>query len=165
MISSIFFSIFSIILILSTLFSLACKNMIYSILWAMISFLMVAGFYVLLNANYNTAVQLIIYVAVIPILLAISIMFVANEKPKKEKIKPSKIFSFIGIIFFTLIIVKYYSLNTDFFQIAHICQGYHNTYSSLISIAKNILGMYPILFIQLLISLYIAIIGVTHYEN
>ncbi len=162
--NSIFFILFSITLILSSVFSMVSKRMIYTLLWAMLVFLMVAGLFLLLGATYNSMVQFLIYVVAIPVLIAVSIMLI-NQRGQNNQLFKRKysLWVLIGIFFLILIIGEFLSLNNDFFEIVRSCSVYVNPYSDLYSITRNLLGVYPVLLLEFAAGIVLTIVGLSYY--
>lgn len=162
--NSLFFIIFSGILVLSSIFSMVSKRMTYTLLWAMMVFLMIAGLFLLLGASYNAMVQFLIYVVAIPVLIAVSIMLI-NSNNKENTFFRGKysLWVLTGVFFLVLIIGEFLSLNNDFFEIIKNCSVYVNTYSDLSSVTRNILGGYPVLFLEFASGIVLTIIGLSHY--
>lgn len=161
---SLFFIIFSIIIILGAIFSITSKNMIYTLLSAILVFLGVGCQFALIGATYNSIVQLLVYVLVIPILTAISIMLIKPLTNTKRLLK-NKLWLFSGILFFTLILIEFVSLNNQFFDLVKTCSTYINQYSNIESIAQNLLSNYSFTLIEFGICLIITVTGLCYYEK
>ena len=100
-VNSLFFILFSSFIFLGALFSIVSKNMIYTLLSAIIVFLGVGGIFALLGAIYNAVVQLLVYVLVIPILIAVSIMFIKPVTDRKRLLK-NKFWLFLSEEFYKI---------------------------------------------------------------
>lgn len=162
--NSLFFILFSTTIILGATFSIASKNMIYTLLSAILVFLGVGCQFALLGATYNAIVQLLVYVLVIPILTAVSIMLIKPLTNSKRLLK-NKFWIFLGILFFTLILVEFVSLNNQFFDLVKSCSTYVNQYSIFESIAQNLLSNYSFTLIEFGICLIITVTGLCYYEK
>ena len=79
----IFFYISSIGIILFALVSLFAKNIIYSLLWAILVFFFGAVIFFILGSEYNAIIQAAVYGLAVPIIIGISIMF--RGKPVKNE--------------------------------------------------------------------------------
>ena len=79
----VFFYIASVGIILFALLSLFAKNVIYSLLWAILVFFFGAVIFFILGSEYNAIIQAAVYGLAVPIIIGISIMF--RGKPKKDE--------------------------------------------------------------------------------
>lgn len=84
-ISTVFFSIVSIVAIVSALLVITCKNPINSALALILTFFCLATFYAMLDAPFMAAVQIIVYAGAIMVLIVFTIMLLnirtdANKK-------------------------------------------------------------------------------------
>lgn len=106
----VFFYIFSVISIISTLCVIFQKNLIYSLLYLIISFLSISGIYFSLGLFFIGSIETIIYAGAIMVLFVFVIMML-NLKNKfdydKKKIFINSliIFSFFISIFFIIYIL------------------------------------------------------------
>ena len=163
-VNSMFFILFSSFIFLGALISIVSKNMIYTLLSAMIVFLGVGGLFALLGAIYNTAVQFLVYVLVIPILIAVSIMLIKPIVYNNRFFK-NKFWLFLSVLFFIFILVEFVSLNSDIFEFVKTCTVYVNQYSDFEAIAQNLLGKYSFLLVEFGIGLIITVMGLCYYER
>jgi NADH-quinone oxidoreductase subunit J len=74
MVQTVVFIIFSLITLGAALAVVTSKNLFHSALFLILSFVGVAGFYVLLEAPFLAAVQVLVYVGAIAILIVFAIM-------------------------------------------------------------------------------------------
>ena len=65
----------SFLIILSAIFALFAKNVIYSLLWATLVFFFGAVFFYILGSEYNAIIQAAIYGFAVPVIIGVSIMF------------------------------------------------------------------------------------------
>lgn len=137
--------------------------MIYTLLWAIITFLGVGGLFALLGSVYNAVVQLLVYVLVIPILIAVSIMLIKPIVYNKSFLK-KRFCLFLGVLFFCFILVEFISLNSDIFDLLKSCVVYVNSYSDFEAITQN-LRENPFLLLEFGIGLVIAVLGLCYYER
>lgn len=161
---SLFFILFSIFIILGAIFSIASKNIIYTLLFAILVFGGVGCQFALVGATYNAIVQFLVYVLVIPILTAVSIMLIKPLTNSKRLLK-NKFWIFLGILFFTFILVEFVSLNNQFFDLVMICNTHINQYSNIESIAQSLLSNYSFTLIEFGICLIITVTGLCYYEK
>ena len=166
-INAVFFILFSFFLLCSAVLSITSRKMIYSLLFAMITFLSVGLLFWLLGAIYNAMVQVLVYVVAVPILIAISIMLIKPNSfcINKLFVNRNMLLSIIGILFLILIIGIFFSLNFNLFEIMKNCTIYVNQYSALISISQNLLGIYPVLLIEFGLCVLMTVIGLSYYEK
>ena len=81
----IIFYIASFILIGFALMSMLFKNIIYSLLCAIMVFFSASIFFYILGSEYNAIIQAAIYGLAVPIIIGLSIMFTTRKnKPYKE---------------------------------------------------------------------------------
>lgn len=81
--ADIIFWIFAFVTIFFGLLTVLMKNLIHSALFMILSFLGVAGLFVLLNADFLAAVQVIVYVGAISVFIIMGVM-VTQRKSIKE---------------------------------------------------------------------------------
>ena len=79
----VFFYIASVGIILFALLSLFAKNVIYSLLWAILVFFFGAVIFFILGSEYNAIIQAAVYGLAVPVIIGVSIMF--RGKPKKDE--------------------------------------------------------------------------------
>lgn len=163
-INSIFFIFFSAVMVLGAILSVISKQMVYTLLYAMLVFISVGGLFLILGAAYNATVQFLVYVVAIPILLAVSIMLIKSATSKRRLIR-GKIWAVLGILALVILLCEFVSLNNDIFEIIKTCVLYVNPYSDLVSISKNILGVYPVLFLEFGLGIVITVTGLCYYEK
>ena len=163
-INSIYFLVFSLLLILSAILTIASKKMVTALLWSIVVFMSVGGLFLLLGATYNAIAQLLVYVVAVPVLIAVSIMLIKQEK-SNYGFSLGKIISVLGIIALILLAIEFVSLNSNIFQIIKSCYVYVNPYSDLISISKNLLGVYPIFLLEFGLGIILTVMGICYYEK
>lgn len=94
----IIFIILAGLILLSALVAVFAKNIVYSILAAVICFMSIAGIFFTLNADFIGIAQIFVYGVGVSILLAFAIMFTAKEQEKNLYLaNPSRIL--IGFVF------------------------------------------------------------------
>lgn len=84
-ISTVFFTIVSIVAVISALLVVTCKNPINSALSLILTFFCLATFYAMLDAPFMAAIQVIVYAGAIMVLIVFTIMLLnirvdANKK-------------------------------------------------------------------------------------
>ena len=100
-----FFSI-SLVVLISAILVIVLRNPIHSALSLVLTFFSLAGLYVLLNAHFIAAIQVIVYAGAIMVLFLFVIMLLNLEKEKKvrERHPLQKIFGAV-IAFFILVAI------------------------------------------------------------
>lgn len=84
-IQSVFFAIVTIIAVVSALLVVTCKNPINSALSLVMTFFCVATYYVMLNAPFMAAVQIIVYAGAIMVLFVFVIMLLNIRVDAQKK--------------------------------------------------------------------------------
>ncbi len=104
--SNIIFYIFGAITVLSTLYIVLTKNILYAAFALILTFIGVAGIFIFLGAEFIAVTQILVYVGGILILLVFGIML-TNRLSEKKVVSPSynKLFGFViaGGLFVLLI--------------------------------------------------------------
>ena len=168
----IIFYIASFILILFTVVSLFNRNIIYSLLSAIVVFFAGAIFFYILGSEYNAIIQAAVYGIAVPIIIGISIMFTncgENNKGTKDGVKASDmpsvvlLFSGIFIMAFIYLIMMSNVMLPDTFNIIGPIQTNH--YDVISSFAKNIFINYVWAFELLSLLLTIVIAGLTLFRK
>lgn len=164
LINSIFFIVYSTILIFAAILTMVSNKIIHSLIWAMLVFLMVGCLFLLLGATYNAVVQFLIYVVAIPILIGVSIMLVKSNIGKR-KIMINSFWKILAIIAFVLFIGEFLAANSDVFNTIQSCVVNINSYSDLESFSKNIFSSYPILLLEFGLGIVLTVVGMSYYER
>ncbi len=84
MINQLIFGYFAVVILLSAVLMITRRNPIHSILFMLLLFFHIAGVFVLLNAEFLAAVQLIVYAGAILILYLFVAMLLNIEQEKKS---------------------------------------------------------------------------------
>ena len=80
-IQELFFSIFTIVSIVGSFGVIFLPNLVYAGFFLMVTLVGIAGFYLLLNADFLAAAQILLYVGGINVLILFAIMLVdANQR-------------------------------------------------------------------------------------
>ncbi|MFA4924219.1 MAG: NADH-quinone oxidoreductase subunit J [Ignavibacteriaceae bacterium] len=148
------FYFFAVITIVSAFFVVTFKNIIYSAYSLLLTFLGVAGIYVLLGADFIAIVQVIVYVGGILILILFGVMLtnkIQNVPIKTEAsfIIPASITigAFGGILVSTFINTRWKSMPAEL------------SFSTLTDVGKLLMNEYILIFELLGILLLVALIG------
>ena len=81
--SQLVFYLLSFIIIISSIYVVTLRNIFHSALFPILTLFAVAGIYILLNAEFLAAVQVLIYVGAISILIIFAIMLTSQLASKK----------------------------------------------------------------------------------
>ena len=152
--ADILFYVFAVITLVSAFFVVTFKNIIYSAFALLLTFLGVAGIYVLLGADFIAIVQVIVYVGGILILILFGVMLtnkIQNVPIKTEAafIIPASITvgAFGGILVSTFMNTRWKSLPAEL------------SASTLTGVGNLLMNEYILIFELLGILLLIALIG------
>lgn len=115
--------------------TIKCKNIFYSLLSAMIVFILSGIVFYILGAEYNAIAQILIYGLAVPVILGLGILFTDTNNYKKEN--PPKILRYTSYLISGLFIlslfhlhIKSYAVNPAGFNIAEtIPNNFVNTAS------------------------------------
>jgi len=148
------FYFFAIITLVSAFFVVTFKNIIYSAYSLLLTFLGVAGIYVLLGADFIAIVQVIVYVGGILILILFGVMLtnkIQNVPIKTEAsfIIPASITigAFGGILVSTFINTRWKSMPAEL------------PFATLTDVGKLLMNEYILIFELLGILLLVALVG------
>lgn len=97
MTESLFFFLASLTL-LCALMVVISKNPVHSVLFLIITFFTISGHYILLNAQFLAAVNIIVYAGAIMVLFLFVIMFLNMSKDSEKNVKTSTLSKFAGTI-------------------------------------------------------------------
>lgn len=82
-INSITFYGFAFLILIFAILSLVANRIVYTLLFAVISFFCAGGIFFSLGADYNAVVQILIYGVAVPIIFLFAIMFTSNREDKR----------------------------------------------------------------------------------
>ena len=169
----IFFYIASAIIIFFTIISLINKNIINSLLAAVMVFFCGALFFYLLGSEYNAIIQAAVYGVAVPVIIGLSIMFSGNvscknstETENKREFKLSYFTLLSGGIFvlaLVYVIMISVSILPDTFCIKEIAQT--TSYDVISAFARGIFIDYVWAFELLSLLLTIVIAGFTLFNR
>lgn len=95
------FYFFSFLAVLSALMVIISKNPIHSVLYLILTFFTLSGHYILLNAQFISIVNLIVYAGAIMVLFLFTIMFL---NLKDDAFGGSRIWYNLGCVFIVLVL-------------------------------------------------------------
>ncbi len=162
----VFFYITTLLIIVFCSISLFAKNLMYSLLSAVIVFFAGAIIFYILGSEYNAIIQAAIYGLAVPIIIGISIMFTSNSKETSKISARSFILltvSGIFILAFTYLVMISLVMLPDTFNIAEIRQV--NVFEVMSAFAKGIFINYVWAFELVSILLTIIVAGFTLFKK
>lgn len=162
----VIFYIASFLIISFALCSMFFKNIIYSLICAIMVFFSASIFFYTLGSEYNAIIQAAIYGFAVPVIIGISIMFTTGRsKYIKESILPM-ITVIAGILFvmaFVYVIMISLAMLPDSFHITESVQ--FNSYDIISEFARGIYIDYVWAFELLSLLLTIIIAGLTLFSG
>jgi len=81
---TLFFVIFAAVALISAILTLQAKEIIHSVIFLCSTFVGVAGFYFLLNAEFLGIIQILIYIGAITVLIAFVIILTRRDIMERE---------------------------------------------------------------------------------
>ena len=113
LLESVLFYLFAAIAVVSAVFVVTKKNPVTSAVSLVITFLSLAGFYMLLNAHFIAIVQILVYAGAIMVLFlfVIMLMDLKREEDFFSKLKSQK---FLGIIFAVVLVTEIFAVIKTF---------------------------------------------------
>lgn len=164
LITNILFYVFAVLLILSAIFSILSKKIIYSILWAVSVFVCTSGLFYILGSEYNSVVQFMIYCTVVPVILAFAVMFTDYFKDKKIYLTENKrlYISFLAVGICISLIIFILNLTSDDFS--YIFDNLP-VINNMVSITKDIFLKYMYAFEMIALLVLIIAAGVSNHDE
>ena len=165
----VFFYIASVGIILFALLSLFAKNVIYSLLWAVLVFFFGAVIFFILGSEYNAIIQAAVYGLAVPVIVGVSIMF--RGKPQKDDSSVKKFVlpyvtimcAGIFVLAFVYLIMMSLVMMPDTF---HLMEAVHITaFDNISAFAKGIFVDYVWAFELVSLLLLIVIAGISMLER
>ena len=158
----IVFYIASFLIISFAFCSMFLKNIIYSLLCAVMVFFSASLFFYMLGSEYNAIIQAAIYGLAVPVIIGVSIMFTTGRgKSQKESVLPliTIIAAILFVMAFTYVIMISLAMLPDSFHIAESVP--FNSYDVISEFARGIYIDYVWAFELLSLLLTIIIVGLT----
>ena len=159
-------SFYIIVFALLTLFE---KNVIYSLLSAVMVFFFGALFFYMLGSEYNAIIQAAIYGLAVPIIIGVSIMFAPTSGKVKDKSFVTPYVTFMSAALFVLafvyLVLMSLAMIPDTFRVMDVFQV--NAFDAIKSFAKGIFINYVWAFelLSLLLTVVIAGIGLLRTDK
>lgn len=161
--SPILFYIVALSLLLMAVCVVLAPRIIYSIVCAFATFVLIAFVYFMLNAPFNAAVQLAIYGVAVSILFAFAVMMTGYHKEKNLyiAIAPRTLLAAAGIFFtfLSMVIFAVEDYQTEFMN-SLITAKISAVFDTTFTIAKTIFTDYVFAYEVLSVFLLIAVVGV-----
>lgn len=160
--NSILFYIVSVMIITFALISIFTRNIIYSLISAVMVFLLGAIIFYILGSEYNAIIQASVYGFAVPIIIAISVMFTSGQKEKT----PERIFPYVVVLFAGLFCLAFFhfvlrTVSMSSCEIFDIVENSQSTFFDVISaFAKGIFINYVWAFELVSLLLVIVIAGI-----
>ena len=142
------------------------KNIIYSLLCAIMVFFSASIFFYLLGSEYNAIIQAAIYGIAVPIIIGLSIMFTTCKKnSKKDSVLPflTIIASILFIMAFVYVIMISLAMMPDSFNFMNLQQ--FDSYDVITAFGQGIFVKYVWGFELLSLLLTIIIAGLTTLDR
>lgn len=157
--NSIVFYIASILIMGFALCSMFLKNIIYSLICAIMVFFSASIFFYLLGSEYNAIIQAAIYGIAVPVIIGLSIMFTTSKSNTKKESALPFVTIIAGILFimaFVYVIMISLAMLPDSFNFMEVQQ--FNSYNVISKFAEGIFIRYVLAFelISLLLTIIIA---------
>ena len=165
----IVFYLASFFIIVFALLTLFAKNVIYSLLSAVMVFFFGALFFYMLGSEYNAIIQAAIYGLAVPIIIGVSIMFAPTSGKVKDKSFVTPYVTFMSAALFVLafvyLVLMSLAMIPDTFRVMDV---FHvNAFDAIKSFAKGIFINYVWAFelLSLLLTVVIAGIGLLRTDK
>lgn len=153
--SNFMFFVFALLAIGGAIFALSFTKVVHIVVSLAVTFLSLAGLYVLLNAEFVAFVQVLIYAGAISILMIFGIMMTKHESEETELKRPLHTW-LLGIGAASLFGILFYAINYSTFpEAGDFDPGQNNTEA----IGKLIFNVHVIPFELMSVLLTVAFIG------
>ena len=166
-IKSLIFYGFSGLTLLFALLSVLSKNILYSLLFAVIAFFNVGGLFFSLGADYNAIIQIAIYGIAIPVIILFAIMLTNRNEDSFRNITFSPRF-FIALISSALLfMILWYSIafsmnfNSNILNFFNQEKPILGSYVSIISMANTLYVNYSVPLILFSIIILTVVVGIS----
>ena len=161
MISLYFFYFFALTAILSALFVIFANNPVHSVLWLILTFFSVAGFFILVGAEFLALLLMIVYVGALAVLFLFVVMMLninfAGLRSGVAQYLPFGIM--IGLVIFVELMLALVPWDFKEKTINNITAPINTTDSNTVALGKVVYTDYFLLFQCAGIILLIAMIG------
>ncbi|WP_299756404.1 NADH-quinone oxidoreductase subunit J [uncultured Pontibacter sp.] len=158
MTESLFYFLASLTLLCALMVVLS-KNPVHSVLFLIITFFTISGHYVLLNAQFLAAVNIIVYAGAIMVLFLFVIMFLNMSKAGDSKIKTSTISKFAGAIAGGLLFIVLISALKDASVVGYTPETYNSQVGMVESLGYVLFTDYLLPFELASVLFLVAMVG------
>ncbi len=166
-IKSIIFYGFAALVLIFAMLSVLSKNILYSLLFAVIAFFSVGGLFFSLSADYNAVMQIAVYGAAVPIIFLFAIMHTSHIENSSINLSLSPRF-FIALISSSLLfMILWYSVkfalnfNKNLIGFFNPSKNIIGSYDSLIAVAKGLYVDYSVSLILFALIILTLVIGIS----
>ena len=139
----------------SAVLVVASKNLVHSVLILIITFLGVAGFYLMLGASFLAMVQILVYAGAVCIMVVFGIMLTQQGGMSGSNEFNKQIFASGGVVALTIAVIAYLGVNTAKWNLSTKVVPA----DSVGNIAELLLSKYMIPFEVAAILLLVALVG------
>ena len=166
-INCIVFYGFGILVLLFAILAIMARNVVYSLLCAVISFFGIGGLFFSLNADYNAVVQISIYGTAIPVLFLFAIMLTSRDDNKKLNLTLSARFFLAIISSIVLLMLLWYSIEFAFHFDPNLSEFFNPVknfvggYDSIIAIANGLFVNYSVALILFAVIILAIVVGIS----
>jgi NADH-quinone oxidoreductase subunit J len=151
------FSFLSILTLFGALGTIMSKNPIHSVIYLILTFFSLSAHYILLNAQFLAAVNIIVYAGAIMVLFLFVIMFL-NLKKDSEELKKNRTITFavaIGAVLGVLLIIFLRSADREYLNV----QAFNSQTGMIESLGNLLYGEYMLPFEIISVLLLVALVG------
>ena len=162
----IVFYIASVLIVGFALCSMFLKNIIYSLICAIMVFFSASIFFYILGSEYNAIIQAAIYGIAVPVIIGLSIMFTTSKSNTKKESALPFVTIIAGILFimaFVYVIMISLAMLPDSFNFMEVQQ--FNSYNVISKFAEGIFIRYVWAFELISLLLTIIIAGFTMLDG
>ncbi|WP_196594313.1 NADH-quinone oxidoreductase subunit J family protein [Pectinatus sottacetonis] len=152
---TVLFYVLALIVIIAACGIVYCKNLVHSALFMTLCFISIAGLYVLLNADFLAAVQLMVYAGTVVILIALGIMMTRRISMDRSNMAERKYTGWVKCISVVLFICLSYIFINFPVPLAKV----NTVQDTVAALAQLLLGHYVLAFEIAAVLLLAAMIG------
>ena len=164
--NSIIFYTASFLIITFALLSMIYKNVIYSLIFAVMVFFCAGIFFYILGSEYNAIIQIAVYGLAVPVIIGLSIMFTTWKSNEKRKFLLPMILLLCAVFFMLLFADIIIVSNLDIPDTFHLMElQQQNDYSVLSEFARGLYVDYVWAFELFSLLLTIVIAGFTLFNK
>lgn len=106
------FYLLAFVILGSAILVVMLRNLVHCVLWLAVSFLAVAGIYVLLDADFLAVVQILVYAGAICIMMVFAVMLTQRKDMKSSSLFNSQFWSAGLVAFLTAVLSAYLAVRT-----------------------------------------------------